>query len=140
MTYEINVTRSGDSGTLTFSHGGISVSTTCWWDPNVVIEASSAGYTAYATRMANKKDSVTKEKRPGIWLGKGIKYSNGTKKSNGIFIHEGKNSSWSDGCIVILRDEMMKIWTSIHPKETANVLVKVIDLGTARKRHLTEVR
>jgi hypothetical protein len=132
-TYEIVVKRNSTSGTLTFSSGLVSVSTTCWWDPKVVIEGNAEGYLAYATRMNKKKDSVNKkEKRPGIWLGKGVKYSYGTKKSNEIFIHEGKNANWSDGCIVILRDEMIKMWNSIHPKDTANVRVKVIDVSANR--------
>ena len=54
-------------------------------------------------------------------------YANGTKSSNEIFIHGGSNASWSDGCIVANRGEVLKIWNTIHPKENANVLVKVID-------------
>jgi len=72
---------------------------------------------------------VTHEKRPGIWLGKNVKYAHGTKSSNEIFIHEGNNVSWSDGCIVAKRGEVMKIWNAINPKEQPNVLVKVIDEG-----------
>jgi hypothetical protein len=127
LTYEIVVRRSSASGTLTFSHGDTSVSTTCWWDPGVVIDASAEGYLSYATRMATKTDSVTQQRRPGIWLGRGVKWSNGTRTSNQIFIHEGRNASWSDGCIVIRRDDMMTMWNAISPKERANVRVKVID-------------
>src|SRR5215813_1372324 len=126
-TFEIVVKRSGHSGTMTFTSGDVSVSTTCWWDLKVKIEAKSEGYTAYATRLANKKDSVTHEKRPGIWLGKHVKYAHGTKSSNEIFIHEGTSAAWSDGCIVAKRSEVLKIWDAINPKEQANVLVKVID-------------
>ena len=125
--FEIVVKRSGHSGTMTFAHGDVSVSTTCWWDLKVEIDAKSDGYVAYATRLAHKKDSVTHEKRPGIWLGKNVKYAHGTKSSNEIFIHEGNNVSWSDGCIVAKRGEVMKIWNAINPKEQPNVLVKVID-------------
>jgi hypothetical protein len=39
-----------------------------------VIDANGLGYVGYATHMAGKLDSVTKEKRPAIWLGKGVKY------------------------------------------------------------------
>ncbi|HET9902493.1 MAG TPA: hypothetical protein VFQ27_02185 [Xanthobacteraceae bacterium] len=126
-SYEINVIRYGKSGWLIFNSGDVSVFTTCWWDPNVVIDENSDGYVAYATHMANKNDSVTHEKRPAIWLGKGVKYANGSRRSNGIFIHEGKNSGWSDGCIVAERAEVLKIWNAIVPKETDNVLVKVVD-------------
>jgi hypothetical protein len=112
---------------MSFSHGDVSVSTPCWWDLEVEIDAKSDGYVSYATRLAHKNDSVTGEKRPGIWLGKGVKYAHGTKSSNEIFIHEGNNAGWSDGCIVANRGEVLKIWTAINPKESANVLVKVTD-------------
>ena len=128
--YEIVVNRSGFTGTINFSHGNVVVNTPCWWDKDVVIEANDDGYLSYATRMAKKHDSVnTKEKRPAIWLGKGVKYAHGARSSNEIFIHEGKNASWSDGCIVADRAEILKIWLAIVPKETANVLVKVIDVA-----------
>jgi hypothetical protein len=125
--YEIIVKRLGHKGKLIFSHGDIAVDTTCWWDPKVVVEANPDGYVCYVTRMNTKKDSVTKEKRPGIWFGKGVKYAHGTKSSNGIFIHEGTNADWSDGCIVAARNEVMKIWNAIHPQGDSTVLVKVTD-------------
>jgi len=128
-TFEIIVRRRGKKGLLTFSHGDIAVSTTCWWDPQVKIEPNSDGYVAYATRMHTKKDSVTGDKRPGIWLGKDVKYARGTKKSNAIFIHEGKNAAWSDGCIVAVRADVMRMWNAITPKGQPNVLVKVFDDG-----------
>lgn len=49
--YTINIARSGSTGTLTFDHGAVSVSTTCWWDTAVKITAGT--YTGYATRRAN---------------------------------------------------------------------------------------
>lgn len=125
--FEIVVKRSGHKGKMTFSHGDISVNTTCWWDPKVVIDAKPEGYPCYVTRMHTKKDSKTGEKRPGIWFGKGVKYAHGTKSSNGIFIHEGTNADWSDGCIVAARNEVMKIWNAIHPQGDSTVLVKVTD-------------
>ncbi len=30
--YTINISRSGNTGMLSFSHGSINVSTICWWD------------------------------------------------------------------------------------------------------------
>lgn len=125
--YEITVRRMSKKGRLSFAHGEIKVDTTCWWDPKVVIDARPEGYPCHATRMASKTDSVTREKRPGIWFGKNVKYDRGTKTSNGIFIHEGRNTTWSDGCIVCERDQFMKIWNTIPPSATPNVLVKVID-------------
>jgi hypothetical protein len=126
--FEIRVKRGKTSGTMEFTAGDVSVSTTCWWDPDVKIDANEEGYLACATHMANKPDSLTGGKRPGLWFGKGIKYAHGTKKSNGIFIHEGKNAAWSDGCIVADRAEVLKIWTAINPKEQFVVSVKVEDV------------
>ena len=125
--YEIMVRRSGKSGRLTFQSGEVQVDTTCWWDPKVVVDARPEGYPCWATRMATKKDSVSGEKRPGIWFGKNIKYARGTKSSNGIFIHEGTDSNWSDGCIVCQRDQFIKIWNVIPASSSANVLVKIVD-------------
>ncbi|MCV0397345.1 MAG: L,D-transpeptidase [Rhizobiaceae bacterium] len=124
-SYEITVRRNGAAGKLEFTGGGVSVNTTCWWDANHVIVAGE--YPSWRTRMNSKKDSVTKEKRPGIWLGKNVPYGDGSKTSDGIFIHEGTGPSWSDGCVVLKRDEMMKMWNAIIPDGTANVLVKVVD-------------
>jgi hypothetical protein len=118
--YEILVTRNGKSGTLTFSANDVSVHTDCWWDPKVVIDANPDGYVGWATIMATKR-------RQAIWLGKGVKYNNGKGTSDAIFIHEGKNASWSDGCIVANKAEVLKIWNAIVPQKTANVLVKVLD-------------
>ena len=123
--FTITVKRSGHSGQLAFESDAVKVDTKCWWDPAVVIEAGD--YECYATRMATKKDSVTGENRPGIWLGKGVKYAKGTKTSDAIFVHEGKNASWSDGCIVAARGEVIKIWNAINPKGKPNVLVRVLD-------------
>ena len=126
--FEILVKRAKTNGTMEFRAGEVSVNTTCWWDPDVAIDPNPDGYLCCATYMANKHDSVTGKQRPGIWFGKGIKYASGTKTSNGIFIHEGKNAGWSDGCIVADRAEVLKIWTAISPKERFVVSVKVEDV------------
>lgn len=127
MSYTIKVTRNGDSGKLTFSHGDISVDTTCWWDKAVKVDAGT--YTGYATRMANKYDGHDGGKREAIWLGIGVPVNNGTRTSKGIFIHKGKNASWSDGCIVCAANEVIKIWNSITPKEQPNVTIEITDAG-----------
>ena len=124
-TYTINVSRQTNTGTLTFSHGTVNVSTTCWWDTAVKIDAGT--YTGYATRMANKNDGFGGGKRQGIWLGSSVPYNNGTANSNQMFIHKGTNASWSDGCIVIAENKLMEIWNTINPKETANVTVTISD-------------
>jgi hypothetical protein len=129
--YEIVVTRTGKTGRLTFSANEVSVDAICWWDPEVVIDANPNGYAAWATYMATKKDSETHKPRPAIWLGNAVPYANGKKKSNAIFIHEGRNATWSDGCIVADRAEVLKIWNAIVPQKTANILVKVTDSGAS---------
>ena len=48
MAYKITVTRNEKKGKLTYSNGTISVDTTCWWDPDVKVNAGTyAG--CYAT-------------------------------------------------------------------------------------------
>ncbi|MHC4400795.1 MAG: peptidoglycan-binding domain-containing protein [Planctomycetota bacterium] len=106
-------------GTLTFSSGGVSVNTTCWWDPDNVINKGTYKKCS-KTRMATKKDSVTKEKRPGIYLPDAISKVTGQRS---IFIHEGSNPKWSDGCIVIKRSDLMKMWNAISPADGENVTV-----------------
>lgn len=122
MAYTINVVRGPDSGILTFQHGNVSVDTKCWWDKEVKIDAGS--YTGYATRMANKYNADG-TKRQAIWLGIGVPVNNNARKSNGIFIHKGTSAAWSDGCIVIEEQEVLKIWNAIDPKETGNITVVV---------------
>ncbi len=134
--YTIVVKRGAKSGTLSFESGGVSVSTQCWWDPDNVIVANEEGYLCCATRMASAKDSVTKEKRPGIWFGKGIKYNYGTRTGDGAFIHEGTGASWSKGCIVAKRSEVLQIWNEISPQGEFNVLVKIFDPPPAGSRPL----
>ena len=70
MSYIINITRNGTSGRLRYNHGGVSVNTTCWWDPDVVVDAGT--YQGYATRMPSKADGRKGKKREGIWFGKGV--------------------------------------------------------------------
>jgi len=123
--FTIDVLRKSSDGILTFRNGNIDISTTCWWDPDVVIDAGS--YVGYATRMANKSDGTDGGRREAIWLGKGVPYNSGAGKSNGIFIHKGTGPSWSDGCIVLKSELVFQMWTSIQTKETANIVVNVSD-------------
>src|SRR5690606_13165419 len=106
-------------------HGDVQVNTECVWDPKVVVVAGT--YTGYATTMATKK-------RPGIWFGKGVPIAHRTRKSNDIFIHEGKDVSWSDGCIVAAKSEVLKIWNAISPKEQPNVTIEITDESESRGR------
>ncbi|MEP5764870.1 MAG: hypothetical protein ABJ308_09755 [Halieaceae bacterium] len=119
--YQISIKRTGtDSGTLKFNEGGVLVDSTCWWDPDVKVLAGT--YTqCSATRMSTKTDSVTGLKRPGIFLPTAVAPDTG---NNTIFIHEGKDASWSDGCIVLNRDDMMRMWNAIE-KDSQNVTVQI---------------
>lgn len=122
--FHITVTRlRRDEGRLDFSGGGIEVSTTCWWNPDRRIAARTY-LECSKTRMATRTDSVTGERRPGIFLPTAVAPDTGQST---IFIHEGKNASWSDGCIVINRDEMMRLWNAISPEDARNVTIEVRD-------------
>jgi hypothetical protein len=130
--YTIDVLRKSADGTLSFSSGSVNIVTTCWWDPDVVIDAGT--YTGYATRMANKTDGTDGGNREGIWLGRGVPYNSGAGRSNGIFIHKGTNPSWSDGCIVLPAALVYQMWTCIHPKEQPVITVNVRDETVSRGR------
>lgn len=134
--YEIRVVRRAKDGTLTFKNGNLNISATCWWDPEVVIDAGT--YPGYATRMANKPDGTDGKNREGIWLGKGVPYNSGKGKSNGIFIHKGVDASWSDGCIVLPGAKVYQMWASIKPKERPNIIVTVEDEEVKRGRPLED--
>ena len=122
--YTVSITRTGnDSGKLEFSSGSISLNEACYWDPDVKI-ASGTYVKCSKTRMKSKKDSVTGELRPGIYLPDAV--VPGTD-NHSIFIHEGKDPSWSDGCIVLDRDRMMAMWNEITPSDGMNITVKVVD-------------
>lgn len=131
MSYTITVVRGETSGTLSFKSGGVNVVTTCWWDPDVKIEAGT--YEACsASWMAKRRDGRTKcpwknneIRREGIFLGRGVPVNGRT--SNEIFIHKGTNASWSDGCIVAAEEKVWQIWNAITPKDGRNVTVIVRD-------------
>lgn len=130
MQYKIEVIRGEKSGVLKFQSGGVSVSTTCWWDPKVRIDSGTYKGCS-ATWMANKTDGRTvppwgkpgQKRREAIFLGKGVPVNGRT--SDDIFIHRGVDASWSDGCIVALKDEIWKIWDAIKEKDARNVTVIV---------------
>ncbi len=44
---------------------------------------------------------------------------------SGIFIHMGTSPSWSDGCIVIEKANMLKIYRQINPKNGHNITVSI---------------
>lgn len=129
MAFRIEVVRRDLDGTLKFSAGGVTVNTTCWWDPEVRIDAGT--YTGSATWMANKTggrtvcpwDSQGRQLREAIFLGRGVPVNGRT--SNDIFIHKGLDASWSDGCIVAHDAQVWKIWQAITPKDANNVTIVI---------------
>ncbi len=119
MSYIIEVQRNllKGTGTLTYTFGTVSVSTTCWFEQANPIPAKR--YTGcYATHMNSKTNSKGK-KREAIYL------PDEQTGRGGIFIHMGNSAAWSEGCIVIKEAQVIKMWNSIHPKETNNVTVIV---------------
>ena len=114
--YEIKVERRRNEGTLTYSNGGVSVNTSCWWDPAVKIPALTYSGCS-ATHMTRKLNSRG-ELREGIYIP-------GVPGRSGIFIHMGTNAGWSDGCIVIIESELLRIWNDITPHNGENVTVTV---------------
>lgn len=123
-TWRIEVRRDRpDSGTLSFSGNGLGLVTTCWWAADKRIAAGV--YTqASKTRMASKPDSVTGERRPAIFLPTALAPDTGNAT---IFIHEGKDPSWSDGCLVIERDRMLQLWHALPAMDAHDITVEVID-------------
>ncbi len=116
--FEIKVIRkTEDTGVLLFSHGAVSVNTTCWWDPEEKINAG-VYENCSKTIMATKR-------YPAIFI-QGARSS--SSQIDDIFIHKGTNPDHSDGCIVIHNGELMKLYNAISPMNGANVIVTVEDL------------
>ena len=111
MDYTIQVKRGKADGTLTYT-GSISLSTKCWWD--LVKKIPKGEYPGCSKTMMHKK------KRKAIFIPDVPGFS-------GIFIHKGNSANWSDGCIVIVESEMLKIWNDIMPENGQNVTVEVSD-------------
>ena len=119
MTYVIEVGRNitSGTGTLKYSSGSVSVDTSCWFEIQNTITAKTY-INCSATRMDKKKNS-TGTPREGIFL------PNDQTNRTGIFIHKGTSAAWSEGCIVVDEQELLKIWNSISPKNAKNVTVKI---------------
>lgn len=62
------------------------------------------------------------KQRKGIYLPGAVSTTTGNAE---IFIHESENASWSDGCIVISKAEMDRLWDATEPKDGCNVTVIV---------------
>jgi len=105
MKYTIQIImNTATEGQISFSDGPIGINCVCWFKETTPIEKGKR-YRGAATRMKNKVDSVTGEKRPGIFL-----KELGARE---IFIHEGRDVSWSENCVVLNRDDMMKMWDHV---------------------------
>lgn len=121
MKYTVSIGKYGSTqGSISFASGDVVVCTDCWYKSTTPIQNGNT-YTGAATRMANKTDSVTGMKRPGIFIKE--------FGSRGIFIHEGSNVGWSDNCVVLHRNSMMAIWDHIvgqgdQEKEVIHIVVK----------------
>jgi hypothetical protein len=120
MSYTINVSRGLVNGTLSFTSGSTQINTTCYWDSQHKIPAGTYEKCS-ATTMAHKKNSLGNPRE--------AVYIPDVKGYAGIFIHMGKKpfKNWSDGCIVIEENEMLKLYNSISPKNGHNVTVVVTD-------------
>ena len=105
MMFEIFIKKeSATAGTLKFATARIAVASPCWFAAETPITAGHS-YECAATRMRDKVDSVTGEKRPGVFFR--------TFGVRGIFIHEGPDVTWSENCVVVPRTQFMKIWEHI---------------------------
>ena len=102
ITVTFNQYGTWENGILEFAPLGISAQ--CYFDGSTPLRRGTT-YSAAATRMSRKTDSVTGLRRPGIFL---------NIPGSQIFIHEGTSLAWSEGCIVIPRDIMMSIWNYIE--------------------------
>jgi hypothetical protein len=116
-SYEITVRRGKTKGTLTYS-GGISVTSTCWWDLKRKIPAAT--YPGCSATTMNTKLNSKKKPREAIFLPN-------VKGFKGIFIHMGTGPDWSDGCVVIVEEDLLKIYNDIVPKNGQNVTVIISD-------------
>jgi len=113
--YKITVERGKSEGTLTYK-GSIDLSTKCWWD--LVKKIPSGTYPGCSATTMNKKKNSAGNPREAIYIPDVLGFS-------GIFIHMGKSSNWSDGCILISESEIKKIYDDIKPKDGRNVTVEV---------------
>jgi hypothetical protein len=116
----IQRTRTGQ-GKLTYT-GSFIHTCDCWWDAEDEINLGT--YTRCSkTFMGTRKNSQGKP-REGI-------YFPDVPGRTGIFIHywPGPGADlkvWSDGCTVVLEDDMLKIWNDISPLDGHNVTIKVV--------------
>lgn len=116
-SYTITINRQTDrQGTLSFESGSVVINTTCWWDPDEPIRKGT--YTSCSkTIMATKRYK-------SVFI-KGARSPSST--IDDIFIHQGSKPEHSDGCFVIVKAEMERLYGAIRPSDGQNVTVIVED-------------
>ncbi len=116
--YKITIKRLAKNGTLTFTSAGKIITTQCYWNATKKIPAGTY-MSCSATTMTRKKNSKGMP-REAVFLPNVAGFSE-------IFIHMGKPpyEKWSDGCIVIDEDKIIKIHNAITPKNGHNVTVVI---------------
>jgi hypothetical protein len=117
VDYSILVTRKKREGTLAYQ-GSIALTTKCWWDLERKVPAGKYRFCS-KTRMATKLSS-SGDKREAIFIPDVPGYK-------GVFIHMGTGPKWSDGCVVIIESDLLKIWRDIIPEDGRNITVTIKD-------------
>ncbi len=113
--HNIRIVRgAGSSGTLHFSNATTSLQFPVVWDPkNRISPAVLPGCSR--TIMATKK-------RPAIHLPGATLHG---QPNNNIFIHRGRNETWSDGCFVLDDSDMASLLAAIPEENAFNITVEV---------------
>lgn len=119
MSYTITVKRMVKDGSLTFTGGGKTITTKCYWNTKKKIPVGTY-LGCSATTMSRKKNSKNMP-REAIFIPN-------VKGFTEIFIHMGKApyEKWSDGCLVIEESKIIEIYNAITPKNGRNVKVIII--------------
>ncbi len=120
-SYTININRPTgdliDKGTLTFTDGGLSITSDCWWDPSNRIDAGT-----YTKCSKTVMDTL---KIDGIYLPDAISKASGKKE---IFIHHGTSSKNSLGCVAVDTENFKTLYSHIQPKNGQNITVVIKDV------------
>jgi hypothetical protein len=120
-SYTIDIQRptgdSVDKGKLTFTDGGLSITSDCWWDPNNRIDAGT-----YTKCSKTVMDTL---KHDAIYLPDAVSKVSGKKE---IFIHHGTSSANSLGCFAVSTENFKILYAHIQPKNGQNITVVVKDV------------
>lgn len=108
---------SGSTGVLYFHDATQKMDFPCRWDPNNRI-SPGAFPRCSRTMMATKN-------RPAIHMPGATLHG---RPNNNIFIHRGRDESWSDGCFVLDDDHMSQLLAAIPDADAFNITITVRDL------------